>query len=247
MEKLLYELGYSEKEAKLYLLLLEKGSMTATELAELSREKRSNTYMILEGLLAKEVIKADDSTPVRSFVALHPSVLKRQLEDNQDRTRQLLSSLETALPKLSAKYSLAQNRPGVTHMVGEDGFMTLLDDMVRSKTEVRLIASNKIPSDDAVLKNFRQLLLKRKQAGIRTRAIFHRDENSAVQKQLFAQRGIELRFLGETEFDGEVAIYEDNVAFTVYEPTLMVTVITNPSIAETMRTVFEELWAKAKP
>jgi sugar-specific transcriptional regulator TrmB len=244
----LQQLGFTPKEAKVYLLIIENEAKTAADIAKLSGEKRANTYMILESLAAKKVIIPNDDTPVRTFSAKNPKVALRGLmEEALERQKQVQAALESALPNLNSRYTLANNRPGVTHMHGAEGFLTLLRDMTTSKTEVQLIASNRLPSDPAVLKEFRQLLLKRRNAGIKTRAIFHEDNNTPIQKELFARRGIEMRVLGEKEFDGEVVIYENNVAFTVYEPTLLVTVISNGAITETMNTLFEELWAKAKP
>lgn len=247
MDELLEQLGFSSKETKIYMMLLENGSRTAAEIARLSSEKRANTYMILDVLMAKGVIEPNDDTAVRTFSAATPTNLKKLLQQELDRQLQIKAALDAALPKLVSTYQLTNDKPGVAHMQGPDGFMTLLRDMTHSTTEVRLIASNKIPIDKQVLLDFRKMLLARKKAGISTRAIFHRDAKSDLQKELFSRRGIELRFLGEEEFDGEVALYESNVAFTVYEPSLVVTVITNSAITKTMGIVFEELWDKAKP
>lgn len=248
MEDTLYQLGFTPKEAKAYLLIVENGAKTASELARLSGEKRANTYMILESLLSKKVIAANDDSPVRLFTAINPKVALRNLMHSQmERQKHIQAALESALPHLTSQFTLAGNRPGVTHMQGAEGFMTLLKDMLVSTTEVKLVASNWVPADPEVLKQFRQMLVKRKKAGVKTRAIFHKDAQTPVQKELFAQRGIEMRVLGEKPFEGEVVLYENNVAFTVYEPTLLVTVITNPAIAATMSTLFEELWTKAKP
>lgn len=130
-------------------------------------------------------------------------------------------------------------------MAGSDGFERLLGDMVRSKTEVLLVASNDIP-DDETLKLFRQLLIERKNNGVKTRALFHRATYSERIKEEFNERGMEVRFIGDTPFKGEVALYEDNAVFTVYDPSLIVTVLTNKHIADTMRALFEQLWTIAE-
>lgn len=51
-----------------------------------------------------------------------------------------------------------------------------------------------------------------------------------------------MRFVDNTPYTGEVVIYENNVAFTVYQPSLVTTIITDTSIAQTMRLVFDQLW-----
>jgi hypothetical protein len=56
-----------------------------------------------------------------------------------------------------------------------------------------------------------------------------------------------VRFIGKDIYPGELVVYEDKCAFTVYQPELIVTIITNESIAATMRQLFDELWDRAEP
>jgi sugar-specific transcriptional regulator TrmB len=246
MEDTLIKVGLPPKEARIYMLLLEGGPQNAAELADKAGEKRTNMYMLLDAMVEKGVIRIDSHKPVKVFSAADPSALTRMLQIQQERQQQAAAALKTALPQLRIQYALVADKPGVTHAVGEEGYKILLDDMVRSTTEVLVVASDDIPPNSTVLDELRKRLYKRKEAGVQTRAIFHNDDKRAKHKAEFSERGIELRFLGERPFRGEVVVYEDNVAFTVYEPSLIVTVITNKAIAETMRIMFEELWTRAE-
>lgn len=245
MEDTLVKIGLTPKEARIYMLLLEEGVQTAAGLADKSGEKRTNIYMLLEAMAEKGVIKVDSRKPVKVFSAADPSALSRMIQVQQERQQQAAAALKAALPQLKIQYSLVSDKPGVTHAVGEEGYKMLLDDMVRSTTEVLLVASDDVPPNSFVLDELRKRLYKRKEAGVRTRALFHNDDERRRHQQEFTERGIELRFLGERPFRGEVVVYEDNVAFTVYEPSLIVTVVTNKAITETMRIMFEQLWAVA--
>jgi sugar-specific transcriptional regulator TrmB len=245
MEEVLAGLGFTPKDIVVYRYVLEHGGQTAAAIAGACGEKRANTYVILEGLNAKGVITVDNARAVRTFSATHPSSLQKLVQDEQARQARLVADVKSLLPQLTSAYNLATDKPGIVYLQGAEGFITLLEDMAGSQTEVLLVASNQTPSDFQVLKRFRQLLLKRKQGGVITRAIFHHNGRETELARIFSERGMNLRFLGDEEYTGELAIYEDNVVFTVYEPSLVVTVMTNQAIATTMRQLFEQLWQKS--
>jgi len=246
MEEILLQLGLTDKEVTLYLLLLQSPNQTAQQLADQTDIQRTNVYRLLDNLLAQGLIAADNSS-VKQFAAAEPQSLQKLLQSKQTELKQTASSLSALMPSFRSQYSLSLDKPGVFHMAGSDGFERLLEDMVRSKTEVLLVASDDVPSDEETLKRFRDLLIERKNNGVVTRALFHNGDNNKQIRTVFSERGIEVRFIGNTPFKGEVALYEDNAAFTVYDPSLIVTVLTNKHIAGTMRALFEQLWTVAKP
>ncbi len=244
MDTVLRELGLSELEAAVYLRLLHTPNSTAQQLSQSSKITRTNMYRILDLLLERNLVTAD-STPVKRFSAAEPHVLKELLQQEQVRLKDLSRSLNSALPFLSAQYALSRNKPGIIHLSGSEGFEQLLNDMVNSQTEVQLVASNFVPNDLETIKKFRELLLERKKNGVTTRALFHKTSDQASMRKRFTERGITVRFVDTPPFTGEVVIYENNVAFTVYEPSLIVTIVTNPQIAETMRSIFELAWSQS--
>lgn len=244
MEDALQQIGLTAKEAKLYLLLLKEGNLTATVLAERAGEKRTNTYMILDSLVAKGVVTSDDSQPTRQFGAADPAKLSQLREAEQVRQRQASAALNAAMPQIKSMYALLNNRPGIVHLAGLEGYKTILEDMKRSTTEVLLVASD-APTGGEVWEVLAPSLAERKTLGVVTRALYHRSAESG-SKKIFAERGLEVRFLGDQPFPAEMEIYEDNVVFRSYSPSLVSTVLTNASIADTMRLLFESLWSAAE-
>lgn len=242
MEDALLKLGLSSKEIQLYDFILGRPGMTAAELAKASGEKRTNVYALLDSLSQKGIILSEDNAPVKQFRAAEPSALRQLIDRQKDELRQADIALQNVLPRIKSQYSLSNNKPGVIHMGGMDGLLRLLDDMILSKTEVLLIASDL--ADVEVLRGFKDRLVERHARGVQTRAIAH-DYNRSARKSIYAERGMELRFLGELPYTGEVVLYEDNVAFTVYEPSIVTTVITNKAIAETTRRMFESMWQQS--
>ena len=245
MEEVLLQLGLTDKESAVYLLLLQTPLQTAQELAEATDIKRTNVYRILDNLLEQQLIVRDNS-PVSKFSATEPNQLQKILAEKQLALKQTAKSLSATMPSFRSQYSLSRDKPGVYHMAGREGFERLLKDMISSQTEVQLVASNDVPDDKDTLKRFRELQLEMRDAGVATRALFHNAPYKDRIKREFTERGFDVRFIGDSPFRGEIVIYEDNVAFVVYDPSLVVTVVTNQHIATTMRLMFEQVWAIAK-
>lgn len=244
MEKVLLELGLTENESSLYLCLLKLPNQTANELADSLELKRPNVYRILDNLIELGLAQYLEN-PVRKYRTTEPQILQSLVKNKQLELKKAASSLAAAMPDFRSQYSLSLDKPGVFHMAGSEGFERSLLDSVRSSTEVLLIASNDVPSDEDTLKRFRELLIERKNNGVATRAIFHHCNYEQRIKQEFNDRGMEVRFIGTSPFKGEVVLYEDNAVFSVYDPSIIVTVVTNKHITDTMKTIFEQLWVHA--
>lgn len=244
MESVLLQLGLSDKEVSLYLLLLKKPHQSAQELANQTDIKRTNVYRLLDNLQSQGLITSDKS-PVKKFTTTEPQALQKVLQEKQSQLKQTANSLSVVMPALRSQYALSLDKPGVVHMTGEDGLERLLLDMVNSKTEVLLVAGDE-PTDERTRERFRELIMKRKENHVHTRAIFHNGSHRTRIQQKFTERGFDVRFLGTLPFSSEIILYEDNVVFSVYDPSLINTVITNQQFAATMRTLFEELWQTAK-
>lgn len=245
MEEMLHNIGLSDKEIAIYITLLKTPRLTAQRLSKMSGIQRTNTYTLLDKLIDDGLVIYEDS-PVKRYSVADPRSLRLILNRRQTQLKQTAAELSVVIPDFISQYSLGLDKPGVLHMPGVAGFEQLLQDMIRSKTEILLVASDYKPDDEETLVRFRALQLERKKAGVHTRALFHAISDGNRIADEFAELGIETRYIGSTPFSGEVVIYEDKVAFTVYEPSVVVTIITNPHIASTLRLIFEELWREAK-
>ena len=70
--KQLVNFGLSEKEAKIYLALLELEMATVFEVAKQSGINRSSAYVVLEGLKKKGLVGISDDKKVRRYIAASP-------------------------------------------------------------------------------------------------------------------------------------------------------------------------------
>jgi sugar-specific transcriptional regulator TrmB len=107
---LLMGLGLTEAEAKVYIRLLREGSVTAGELAKLTKYSRTKVYEILEKLQREGLVESYPTRPTQ-FKALDPSVsiplyvqLKRQeLETAENLLSRSLSKIWNKRPSQDAQ------------------------------------------------------------------------------------------------------------------------------------------------
>lgn len=118
IEKLLKQLGFAEKEIKVYLTVLEQGKTTPANVAKLTGINRSTVYSISKELLEKGVIVEDIAGPQGYLVALPPEDLKnlakkeeRELQNKKVLIDQAVAELQTftkdtkySIPKISFTY-----------------------------------------------------------------------------------------------------------------------------------------------
>lgn len=246
MLEILKQLGLNEKEAQFYLVLLEHEALTTAELAKATGESRTNAYMIIEKLQAMRLVESD-SSPVKRYTAVNPVQLQRILAEKQEDLKALNAQLRSILPGLSSKYQLAHHKPGVVYRQGLEGLRESFDDMTRTGKEVIIFNSDVSVQNEEAFAVILKSLKERKKRGIKSRALLHdagREYPGIAEWP--KKRNVNVRFSGDIPYEGEVAIYSDKCAFTVYMPEIIVTTITNPVIADTMRRVFENLWEQAQ-
>lgn len=246
MEEALKKLGLNQKEVEFYLFLIKSGANNASKLAKELGETRTNTYMILDRLVALSVVETDDTRGIRRYSASDPAALKKLLVTKQQELKKTHQELTAVLPELNSLYSLTQHKPGVVYLEGLEGYKTSQEEMARSGQPIDVIASNVVPDNKAAEKILLRATELRKKAGTPARIIFHESAKEWLDAEVFKKRGYDIRLWGKEPLEGEIAIYGAKVVLTVYKPSLILTVITNQTLADTFRSLFNTMWVQAE-
>ncbi len=245
MEEVLAWLGLNAKEAKFYLFLIEKGSMTAAQLAKELKESRTNVYTILERLAGDKLVVIDDTTAPRTYAPASPDKLKALITTRQMELRQANVALNSVLPELISQYNLGQHTPGVVYLEGINGYKKSLTDMAASKQVVSILASD-VTSKNKEAREALEVYAHARKKPNHSLILFSSEVENEINIKNFNDKGYEVRFWDGQPHEGEVAIYDDKIAFTVYQPSLVVTIITNQILAATFNIIFKHLWANTK-
>ncbi len=121
IENTLKQLGFGDKEVRVYLTILEQGKTTPAAIATLTGIKRPTVYSIAKELVDKGVIVEDMAGPHGFLVALPPEELKniakkeeRELESKKILINQAVTELQSFTK--NTKYSI----PKITFIYEED-------------------------------------------------------------------------------------------------------------------------------
>lgn len=94
--KHLQGMGFTEKEARVYLTCLKNGPCTVKKLSEDCGVKRPTTYVMLKSLMEKEMVELLKRGKKTYFAATHPHSLKKHVERERvalDRKEEILGDL----------------------------------------------------------------------------------------------------------------------------------------------------------
>lgn len=246
------DIGLNEKQARLYLFVLEHGAQTATELAKALGEQRTNIYLLAEELEQKRLLERDETKPVVHFVASSPVRVQRLLQQEQKRLADQAAQLRKAMPELLGLHQLASPKSGIAYFEGLKGYAAALDDQIRpNHREVCVFGATILDElrPDA-WKVLIDKLQKRGRAGIKTRIIFEealRESTTlSTNHSPVLKRTMKARFWGESPYEGEIAVYGNTVVLTSYDEKLVSLVVRNKQIAATFQAVFDTAWEHAQ-
>lgn len=94
MEKILKELGFSERESKVYVALLELGETTVGPIAYKTRIQHSKIYPTLEKLIDKGLVNFIIKSKTKYFFAQDPKQILNLLKEKEREFLEILPMLE---------------------------------------------------------------------------------------------------------------------------------------------------------
>lgn len=239
-QKVIERLGYSKKEAKIYLLSLQIGASTISDLAIRVGMPRTSTQVIVEKLQHDGLMNFFMQRQHKYWTAENPEKFLVRLQENE-------VSLKTILPKLTAlRHKDAKGKLTVKVFTGPSDINLIHEDIISTKHRLygiitwdkwlELEGNRADDFTETRVRNFlhSQLLL------IKTpKSIKLKEQN---KKDLQHIRFLPPSFPGENT----TLIYGSKVAFiSLSGKTPTAVLIDAPDIYDTMLNFFEDLWDRS--
>ena len=120
MEEIFRDLGFSEREIKVYLSLLELGSSTVGPIAAKTRLQHSKVYQTLEKLIDKGLVSFIIKSKTKYFQAQNPKQILNILKEKEKRFSEIL-------PKLKEKQAYSKERQIATVYEGYKAIKSMFD------------------------------------------------------------------------------------------------------------------------
>jgi sugar-specific transcriptional regulator TrmB len=237
--KLLEQTGFTEKEARVYLALLELGQGDVSDIAKLSNLKRSIIYVLLEGLAKRDYVSELPNKKINTFQALDPSLILRQIQTTAKNFSELL-------PLFKTLHNKGKNRPKITYYESREGIWKIYEEMAITDNPFYISSYSSL---EKYFPNAIQTWIdadKEKAIPDGYHLIPNNPENIAVGKR-FKEAHQRVRVLPNTDdFDMDFTVFGNKLAITSLEDEPFIVVIESESLIKSIRPIFEIAWKSGK-
>lgn len=241
--KQLQQIGLTEKEAKVYVGVLELGEATAQEISQTTGLNRATAYLTLESLLKRQLLNRINKHKKVVFTLEHPLQILDLLHKEKQDVEIRINLAKELMPELEMLEKVTGERAKVRFFEGKEGVQMIQKDIIRSNQK---IVDGIFNLNDA-LKNFpvsdhdhRQIIRKKKIGG-RSIAIYNPKLPIPYLPPVPSK---EIRYLPENKlpFKAEIVMYGDKAAILSVGGKLMGIILQNKAIVDGFRYLFELAW-----
>ena len=245
LESVLLTAGFSQKEADVYMALLDLGKGTVTEIARKAGINRTTGYDILDNLVNMGVVAISGKEPKQEYTAERPEAISKFMSREIEKKREALKEVEKIVPELTTLHN-RYDRAKVLFYEGTQGLETVYEDTLSSSEEIRAFAT----VDDmhrALPHYFPKYYKRRAGAGISIRAIIPKTPIGIERKKHDKEEARETAFVPPEKFyfSPEINIYDNKVMIASLREKLGI-IIESAEIADAMKKIYELAWSEAK-
>ncbi|HLD78115.1 MAG TPA: helix-turn-helix domain-containing protein, partial [archaeon] len=234
---ILEEAGLTEKEAKLYLALLESGPTTTGPLIKRLGLHKATVYALLERLKERGLVSSVIRGRTQQFQATEPQLLLDQQQEREERLKELL-------PELQKLRSRGRERQSVTVYEGKRATRAALTDFFSKVTSADIHRAFIIPKQDKETNEFfERLNAARSRSGARAQYLFSEEERAEALRRAKSPH-TEVKLLPSwLASPAVVNIFKDTTLINLLaakDP--LAIVIESAETADAFKKYFEALW-----
>lgn len=247
LEQVLIGIGFSHKEASVYLAALELGPQPVSVIAKQANINRSTAYIIIKSLMSKGVMSTFNKKGIKYFAALEPETLLRYIKRHSEELVKSKRIIEENLKDFQSLANPYSERPKVQFFEGFEGIKEVYEDSLKVGDPIVGYESiDAMPQEirEYIFDNYIPRRIEQKIPikiiGLKTKAgesFKSADKSSHRQTKLVDKKGLNI----------EINIYGNKSAFMAYhEAKYTGIIIDNKPIADALRFGFELAWEGIK-
>ncbi len=239
----LVNLGLSEKEAIVYLALLELSPAAVQDVAIRAGVNRTTTYLLVDALMRRGIVSATTHGKRQLFVAEPPerllTVLRLQRRELEEKERELL----TAIPLLNAVYNSRSEKPQIRYFEGAEGVRTVRELLGEESGEcIQIVPVDRFESVTEILDRRTDHFDDLKAASVPFRSLMVMDapDPDRVPRVPNSQ----MRVIPAADFPvrAEITVRGNTVLLFSYKANLLSVIVKSEEFAETLRALFNLAW-----
>ena len=238
-EKYLEDLGLSEKEAKVYLSLLQVDNDSVLDLAEKTKINRTTIYPVLESLSKKGLISEVKVDKKVRFQAEPPERLETYVERQKIVLEEHAKRLKDVIPQLKSVQREIGEKPMVKFFDGREGIISSMEEFFGGQTSggtQYIIYSRDLLEEvftEQERNKFKKIRLGKK---INAKVLYtNRVGDLPTQTDSAALRIDSNKY----PITCDIGIYNDQVRISILGKTLSSILITSPDLAQTIKSIID--------
>lgn len=246
LEKYLEEVGLSDKEASVYLALLQFDNATPSEIAEKTRLNRTTVYVILESLEKKGLASEIDSGKKIHYQAAAPERLETYVEQQQLKLEETGRRLKEIIPQIKTVQRESGERPVVKFFDGKEAALKNSLDFFEStdKSGEAYFLFNRDLIDEVFTAReleAAQKIRPKKQVGGKSLYI-------STHTDLPSNELTERRKIDPTKYPlfCDISMYEDRIQIVTLGKSVSTIYIKSKDVAETLKSLFRLAFDNSK-
>lgn len=243
LQSTLNSFGLNEKEAAIYLALLQAGKQTAYGVALKSGIKKATTYVILQELIHRGIVRKVPRAKTTQYEPVDPVELFV-------RTREKFERAELALPELRALYNSDPTKVTASFYEGLDGIKEMGHKLIEHTKGQEHIAfyAHQRDTPKSLQDYWKELNQEYLKNNITRRAITTHDPSikDYLANTLVPKEYLQLKPLSPKEYSSNISIevYGEKWTQIISHRHLQGILIENPDIAQVMKQIFDLIWKK---
>ncbi len=243
--KILEKIGLSNAEIKVYLALLQLGSVPSGKIAKETDLRRSTVYDSIKRLQSKGLVSFIVKNGIKYFEATPPERIIDFIKENKRKLDETEKQAENLVKQLKEGFDILKPHAEAQILEGIEGFKTMRRDVLRnSKGEHLLIGA--ISQEDEVMPAFFKDWNKQRQKKKIMIKILHKQsaKERFMTKKEFMGKFFETKFLpSQIESPAVINIYGDRVVNVLWKnKNPLCFLLISKDIADSYRKYFDYLW-----
>ena len=250
IKKTLKDIGLDMAEQQVIFYLFKNGVSNIADIASGVNLPRSTIHLAVENLIKKNVLGITILGKRRMIYIEKPEKIKKLVEYEQNIVNNKMLELESVLPELRAFFALRgeSEKIDVEYLEGEDGFIeTYFRSLEQEKGGEVVRMSGDAETFTVARDRLKGYGVARRKKGIRSRNIITDsplaiDELNEARIKMRETKVIQKSILNPNL---NFSTWKNHTVFTIWDQGLHSIIITNKSIADFMKMMFEIAWNQA--
>ena len=236
-EKYLKEIGLSEKEAEVYLALLQGDAFSILEIAKKTKINRTTIYPVIKSLSEKGLVSETTTNTKTHYQAESPDRLETFIERQKILLEENSKKMKDIIPQLKSTQREAGERPVVKYFEGKEGIISVNEDLFKDpvpEEKAYMIYSKDLVDEVFKREETTKFKGKRTDKKIKGLSIYNYRDGNIPSDETSTRVKIDAE---KYPINCDISIYKDKIRIATLKKNLSGIYIQSADLAETFKSL----------